>query len=45
MIGSTSGGCQDFICLEGRLKAAKNMVTLGITNLVSKLLLYIVICS
>ena len=33
MIGSAR--CQDFRCREGRLKAAKNMVTLGITNLVS----------
>lgn len=29
-----SARCQDFRCREGRLKAAKNMVTLGITNLV-----------
>ena len=33
MIGSAR--CQDFRCRVGRLKAAKNMVTLGITNLVS----------
>ena len=30
-----SARCQDFRCRAGRLKAAKNMVTLGITNLVS----------
>lgn len=29
-----SARCQDFRCREGRCKAAKNMVTLGITNLV-----------
>lgn len=29
-----SARCQDFRCRAGRLKAAKNMVTLGITNLV-----------
>ena len=29
-----SARCQDFRCREGRRKAAKNMVTLGITNLV-----------
>ena len=29
-----SARCQDFRCREGRLKAAKNMVSLGITNLV-----------
>ena len=36
MIGSAR--CQDFRNREGRLKAAKNMVTLGITNLVSEIL-------
>ena len=35
MIGSAR--CADFRVREGRLKAAKNMVTLGITNLVSKI--------
>ncbi|KAL9963303.1 hypothetical protein ACROYT_G032490 [Oculina patagonica] len=29
-----SARCQDFRCREGRLTAAKNMVTLGITNLI-----------